>query len=165
MYKPSLLGVLPLWSLCMKICCENQSSFCCCFPFCLGILLTAALIIVLLTASRDRSCAGEQCLFPCSVFLLRVSCHSYKLTWYLFLIEFGLVLRDIIWKGKSPRDFICKRSKYLSMSSNIVLVPVLTPGAAGKLNKMLALKLFFMLTIEDCHWDFFYVAHIMVRVS
>lgn len=98
-------------------------------------------------------------------FLPRVSCHSYKLNWYLFLIEFGLVLRDIIWKGKSPRDFICKRSKYLSMSSNIVLVPVLTPGAAGKLNKMLALKLFFMLTIEDCHWDFFYVAHIMVRVS
>lgn len=63
-------------------------------------------------------------------FLPRVSCHSYKLGWYIFffLLEFGLVLRCIIWKEKSSRDFICKRGKYLSIYPNIVLISVLTPG-------------------------------------
>ena len=60
-----------------------------------------------------------------------------------FLQEFGLILGYIIWKEKSPRDFICKRGTYLSMSSNVILIPVLTPGAAWQTEQNAGLKAIF----------------------
>lgn len=111
MYKRFLLGVLPLWCLCMKIYCESPPSLCCFFPFCLGIFLTAplqSLIIVLLAAEPwqviCRRVAAVLVLASKS-FFPRIRCHSYKLGWYLFFGRVWSNFRIHHLEGKKPQGF------------------------------------------------------------
>lgn len=96
--------------------------------------------------SLDRSYAEEWRLSLCwllSLFFLESGVIPINWAGIFFLEEFGLILGYIIWKEKSPRDFICKRGTYLSMSSDVILIPVLTPGVAWQTEQNAGLKAIF----------------------